>query len=328
MALIYPSKYMSTSHEYPLHLHGWLRIHKDGRCERFIGTDIVLAGTDPLTGVQSKDVVFSQEHNIIVRIYIPNTIVPTRKLPTLIYYHGGGFITETAVSPTYHPTLNIITKESDVVVVSVNYRLGPEYPIPIAYEDSWEAIKWVAAHVNGNGPEPWLNNHADLHNVFFAGDSAGGNISHNMAIRVGLNPIEDINLKGVIMLHPWFGGNDPIPDEKKWPEYKAFQDQVWKLASRSRVGLDDPLYNPDMDPSISRFGCSRILLCVGEKDKLRGRGLYYKKVMEKSGWKGKIQVMENKGEGRVFFLFNTPSENSRVLRNKICLFINPILSKA
>ncbi|XP_071733107.1 probable carboxylesterase 2 [Rutidosis leptorrhynchoides] len=319
---------MSTSHEYPLHLHGWLRIHKDGRCERFIGTDVVPAGTDPSTGVHSKDVVFSYEHSLIVRIYIPNTIVSTRKLPTLIYIHGGGFMTQSAFSSAYHLTLNLITKESNVVVVSVNYRLAPEYLLPIAYEDSWEAIKWVATHVNGNGPESWLNDYADLQNVFFGGDSAGANISHNMAIRVALNPIDDINLKGVIMLHPMFGGNDPVLDEKKDPEYKAFADQVWKMANRSWVGLDDPLHNPDMDPRISRFGCSKILLCVAEKDFFRSRGLYYEKVMAKSGWKGKIQVIESKGEGHAFFLLNASNENSRVLRNKICLFINPIRSKA
>lgn len=103
MASRFPSKYMSASKEFPIHVHGWLRIHKDGRCERFI--EIVPAGTNLLTGVQSKDVVISLETNVFVRIYIPKTI-SNRKLPILIYYHGGGFVTESAASSTYHPTLN------------------------------------------------------------------------------------------------------------------------------------------------------------------------------------------------------------------------------
>ncbi|CAI9276715.1 unnamed protein product [Lactuca saligna] len=324
-----PSKYMSTSKEYPLHLHGWLRIHKDGRCERFIGNDIIPTGTDPITGVQSKDVIISHQSNLFVRLYIPKTIVdiPNRKFPTLMYYHGGGFLTESAASSTYHPTLNLITAESNVIAVSVNYRLAPEYHIPVAYEDSWEAIKWVATHVKGNGPESWLNAHADLQNVFFAGDSAGANIAHNMAIRVGLNQVKVVNLKGVIMIHPYFGGREFIGEESKHEQHKAFMNQMWLLANRLGIGLDDPLYNPVMDPCVSAFGCSKILLCVGGRDKLRGRALLYKELMETCGWKGFIELMESKGEGHVFFLSNTSCENARILRKKICNFINSISSK-
>ncbi|PWA38723.1 alpha/Beta hydrolase fold protein [Artemisia annua] len=330
MTSSFPSKYMSTSEEFPIHFHGWLRINKDGRCERFIGNDIVPAGVDLFTGVHSKDVLISRESNVFVRIYIPKTI-RKRKLPTFIYYHGGGFLIESASSSTYHPTLNLITQESNVIAVSVNYRLAPEHLIPTAYEDSWEAIKWVDTHANGNGPESWLNDYADLENVYFAGDSAGANIAHNMAIRVGLSPVKFINLKGVILIHPYFGGKDPIGVEdktKKHQHHKAFMDQMWLLANKSGVGLDDPLYNPAMDPRISDFGSLKILVCVGEKDKLKCRGLNYKKVIEKSGWKGKVVVMESKGEGHVFFLSNVSSENARILRTRICMFINPIRSKS
>ncbi|GKC84847.1 probable carboxylesterase 2 [Tanacetum coccineum] len=320
---------MSSSDEFPIHIHNWLRIHKDGTCERFIGNDIVLPGTDPVTGVQSKDVVISLKTNVFVRLYIPKTLVPNKKLPTLIYFHGGGFVTESAASSTYQPTLNLITKESNVIIVSVNYRLAPEYLIPIAYEDSWEAIKWVATHARGNGPESWLNDHADLENIFFVGDSAGANIAHNMAIRAGLNSDGVINLKGVILLHPYFVGKDPIGEEAgKNKQFKAFTDQLWMLANPLGVGFDDPLYNPAMDTHISVFGCSKILLCVAENDKMKDRGMNYKKVMEMSGWKGRMEVFESKGEGHAFFLSNTTSENARILRDRICIFINPIRSKA
>ncbi|GKC51771.1 probable carboxylesterase 2 [Tanacetum coccineum] len=320
---------MSSSDEFPIHIHNWLRIHKDGTCERFIGNDIVLPGTDPVTGVQSKDVVISLKTNVFVRLYIPKTLVPNKKLPTLIYFHGGGFVTESAASSTYQPTLNLITKESNVIIVSVNYRLAPEYLIPIAYEDSWEAIQWVATHARGNGPESWLNDHADLENIFYVGDSVGANIAHNMAIRAGLKSDGVINLKGVILLHPYFGGKDPIGAEAgQNKQSKAFVDQLWMLANPLGVGLDDPLCNPAMDTHISVFGCSKILLCVAENDKLKDRCMYYKKVMEKSGWKGRMEVFESKGEGHVFFLSNTTSENARILRDRICIFINPIRSKA
>ncbi|PWA77894.1 alpha/Beta hydrolase fold protein [Artemisia annua] len=295
-------------------------------------SDTIDAGIDQLTGVESKDIVISQETNLAIRIYIPKSVVPNHKLPILIYYHGGAFMTESFASSTYHPTLNLITMESNVISVSIDYRLAPEYPIPIPYEDSWEATKWVANHNGGNGPEAWLNDYADFKNVFLAGDSSGANIAHNMAIRVGLSPtnsVNDINLKGVIMLHPYFGGKDPIGEESgKDRDFKALVDLAWKLACPLHIGLDDPLFNPAMDPLISNFGCSKRLVYVGEKDKLKVRGLNYKKVMENSAWKGRVELMESKGGRHVFFLFNPSSENARILRKRICSFINPIRSKA
>ncbi|KAK9069913.1 hypothetical protein SSX86_010311 [Deinandra increscens subsp. villosa] len=320
------STYISTSHEVPIELHGNFRLHRDGRFERLSGLNTIPAGTDQLTGVESKDVIISQETNLLVRLYIPKSATRNHKLPILIYFHGGGFLTESTTSKTYHPTLNLITAESNVITVSVDYRLAPEHPIPIAHEDSWEAIKWVANHGAGNGPEPWLNDHADLKHVFLGADSSGANIAHNMAIRIGLS--NTINLKGVIMLHPYFQGTDPIgPEFGKDRDYKAATDMVWKLASRGTMELDDPLLNPAMNPLISYFGCSKILLCVAEKDKATVRGLNYKNVMEKSGWKGCFELMESKGERHGFFLSNTMCENACALRTRISTFINLIQSK-
>lgn len=312
-----------TSDEYLLQINGFLRVHKDGRCERSVGNKTVPTGIDPSTGVQSKDVVISPETNLSVRLYLPKTSSPNQKLPVLIYYHGGGFVVESAKSPTYHPTLNLLAARSGVIVVSVDYRLGPEYLLPIGYNDSWDAINWVATHGREGGPEPWLNDAADFQKVFLAGDSAGANIAHNMAIRLGSDPTDAIKLEGIILLHPYFGGEDPIGSEcGKHKQLKAFTDQFWKLANPSGSGLDDPLFNPEKNPNLERLGCSKILVCVAEKDSLRDRGLNYRDLMDKSGWSGEVEMMETKGEDHVFFLFNPSCENACSLHNRVCTFIN------
>ncbi|KAL4555752.1 hypothetical protein LXL04_038380 [Taraxacum kok-saghyz] len=294
---------------------GVIRVYKDGRFQKLSGTDIVPAGNDPSSGVQSKDVVISPETNVSARLYLPKT--PTKNLPLLIYFHGGGFIVETAASPDYHNFLNLIAAESNVVIVSVDYRTAPEHPVPTCFNDSWEAIKWVA----GNCREPWINDYADLQNVYFAGDSAGANIAHQMAVRFGSeNPRLDIYLRGIILLHPYFMGEDRIGSEGEHP-WKPFLDEMYILAHPGTSGLDDPLINPDKDPKVSDLGCSRVLVCVAEKEILRDRGWYYKDILHKNGWRGDIEVIEDKGEDHVFFLSYPSSDNSCSLRKRICTFI-------
>ncbi|GJX29761.1 probable carboxylesterase 2 [Tanacetum coccineum] len=314
---------LATSDIFPIQLRYFLKVHDDGRCERFVGTTILPSGVDPLTGVHSKDIVISPETNLNARIYVPKNATTGRKLPILIYYHGGGFVVDSPRSTTYQPTLNLLTAESDVVIVAIDYRLAPEYPIPVGYNDSWEAIKWIASHSQGSGPEAWLNDYGDFEKVFLIGDSAGANIAHNMAIRAGLEPINELNLEGLILLNPYFGGNDPIGLEcGKNKELKGFTDEFWLFANPSKSGLDDPLFNPGKNPNLSALGCSRIFVSVAEYDSFKDRGFLYKEVMEKSGWDGKLEFLESKNENHVFFLFDTACDNACNLRNTVRTFIN------
>ncbi|KAL7598945.1 hypothetical protein Lser_V15G24689 [Lactuca serriola] len=314
----------SSTNEIIKELPGIIRIFKDGRFQKLQVPDIVPAGVDPSTGVNSKDVVFSSQNNVYARLYIPKTTTLNHKLPLLIFYHGGGFMIESAKSSLYHNFLNLIVSEANVVAVSVDYRLAPEFPLPVAYEDSWEAIKWVAKHVNGNGPEPWLNEYVDLQNIFLAGDSAGGNIAHHMAIRVGSDTPTGLRFQGVILLHPYFWGKERVGKESDFiePWLIGFLEDSWAVAHPESSGLDDPLINPGMDPNISGMGCSEMLVFIGGNDFFRERGLYYKEVVEKSGWKGDLQVVENEGEEHVFFLFKPSCANACTLHNRICTFIN------
>ncbi|PWA62478.1 alpha/beta-Hydrolases superfamily protein [Artemisia annua] len=268
--------------------------------------------------------------NLENRIYIPEKTSNSniKKLPLLIYFHGGGFIIETAASPTYHNFLNLVSSESNVVVVSVDYRTAPEHPIPTCYDDSWEAVKWVAQHVNGNGPDMWLNEYPDFSRVFFGGDSAGGNIAHHMGIRAGTGtPGRVVNLEGVILLHPFFWGEERIGCELGEHPWKETAGVVWKFAYPGTSGLDDPLINPDKDPKVSDLGCSRVLVCVAGNDIGKDRGFYYKDILGKNGWKGDIEVIEDKGEDHVFFLINPSCDNASTLRKRICTFFNQVLGQ-
>ncbi|XP_059647768.1 probable carboxylesterase 2 [Cornus florida] len=310
----------STTNEVVYELPNFIRVYKDGKFERLSGTDVVPASTDPDTGVQSKDVIISPETGVGARVYIPKTTNPGQKLPLLVYFHGGGFVIETAYSPTYHNYLNSLVAEANVVVASIDYRRAPEHLLPVAYDDSWTGVKWVASHSNGGGDEEWLKEYADFERVYFAGDSAGANLAHNMAIRVGPGGLDGIKLVGIVLVHPYFWGKDPIGSEDI--SKREFVDKLWVYVNPGTSGSDDPLINPVMDPKFPSLGCAKVLVCVAEKDLLRDRGWNYRESLGKSGWGGVIDIMEAKEEDHVFHLFKPTCENALAMLKKVASFMN------
>ncbi|KAF4382484.1 hypothetical protein G4B88_011436 [Cannabis sativa] len=306
----------------------FLRIYKSGRIERIAGADVVPPSIDPKTGVESKDVVISPETGVKARLYVPNSSVAgqsqsPKKLPLVVYFHGGGFCVETPFCAKYHNAVNTLVAEANVVAVSVDYRLAPENPIPIAYDDSWDAVKWVVSHSEGTGPEEWLNSRADHERVFFAGDSAGANIAHHMAIRVGLEGglSNGSKLLGIALIHPYFWGAEPIGNEVKFPEKGKWAEGIWRFVSPTTTGVDDPYINPGKDSNLGKLGCERVLICVAENDLLRDRGLYYKEILEKSDWVGRVEVVEAAGDEHVFHLTKPTCENAVAMLKKISSFV-------
>ncbi|ESQ30515.1 hypothetical protein EUTSA_v10011663mg [Eutrema salsugineum] len=306
----------------------FIRIYKDGRVERLSGTEIIPPSLDAATNdVVSKDVVYSPEHNLSVRIFLPHKSTAgenKKKLPLLIYIHGGAWIIESPFSPIYHNFLTEIVKSGNFLAVSVQYRRAPENPIPAAYDDSWSAVKWVFSHSDGSGPEDWVNEFADFGKVFIAGDSAGGNMSHHMAIRAGKEKLEP-RIKGIAIVHPAFWGRDPV-DEKDVQDREMRNGiaEVWeKIASPNSVdGTDDPLFNVVGSGSdFSELACEKVLVAVAGKDVFVRQGLGYAAKLEKSGWVGDVEVVVEEDEGHVFHLQNPNSKNAEKFLKKLVGFI-------
>ncbi|XP_044508084.1 probable carboxylesterase 5 [Mangifera indica] len=309
--------------EEPVHdFSPFFRVYKEGRVERFMGTDFTPTSVDPKTSVESKDVVFSPETGLSARLYIPKLHNQNQKLPLLVYFHGGGFCFMSPFSAIYHNYLNNLVHEANIVAVSVEYRKAPEHPLPAAYEDSWAALKWVASHANGDGPEDWLNSLADLDKVYFAGESCGGNISHHMGLRYGKEKLQGLKLAGIILIQPYFGGNEPIGAEAYDLEKIEFTEKLWRLACPGTTGCDDPLFNPAADPNWVSLEATRVLVCVAEKDFYRDRGWYYFEKLKESEWGGVVEIVESKGEDHLFHLFNPTCEGALDLLKQIVSFIN------
>ncbi|XP_047338897.1 probable carboxylesterase 2 isoform X1 [Impatiens glandulifera] len=298
-------------------IKGMIRIYKDGSVERFMGCEFVPPSIDPQTGVQSKDVVISPENSISARLYIPKSQPDPSKLPLLIYFHGGAFCIETAFSPMYHNYLNSLVSAANIVAISVDYRRAPENPLPAAFEDSWESVKWAVS-----AEDEWVKNFADLKRVFFAGDSAGGNIAYRMGIQVGLEGLSfGAKLMGVIIVQPYFGGEEVIGSEATNPNMENLE-KLWRIACPTVTSLDDPMINPSMDPNIGKMGCERVLVCAAEKECLNERVWCFYEALKRSNWKGKAEIVETAGEDHIFHLYNPTGHNALALMKLLVSFIN------
>uniref|UniRef100_A0A0E0ECB3 Alpha/beta hydrolase fold-3 domain-containing protein n=1 Tax=Oryza meridionalis TaxID=40149 RepID=A0A0E0ECB3_9ORYZ len=93
------------------------------------------------------------------RLFLPSGAAATgqRRLPIVVYFHGGSFCTESAFCRTYHRYATFLASRAGALVVSVEYRLAPEHPIPAAYDDAWAALQWVASL-----SDPWFADYGDL----------------------------------------------------------------------------------------------------------------------------------------------------------------------
>lgn len=107
---------------------------------------------------------------LAARFYLPEGAADPA--PLLVFYHGGGWVIGTI--DTHDATCRALARASGVAVLSVAYRLAPEFPYPVPVEDCYAALEWAAANAAALGCDPAR--------IAVGGDSAGGNLSAAVAI--------------------------------------------------------------------------------------------------------------------------------------------------
>ncbi|KAG6394606.1 hypothetical protein SASPL_145195 [Salvia splendens] len=147
-------------------------------------------------GVTTSDVPVDPSRGLWFRLFVPRH--SDQKLPVLVFFHGGGFVYLSPDFKAYDDVCRRFARAIPAVVVSVNYRLAPEHPYPAQYDDGCEVLRFLEAERGRILPEK-----ADLSRCFVAGDSAGGNLAHHVALRA--EPGE-LRVLGVVAIQPFFGG--------------------------------------------------------------------------------------------------------------------------
>lgn len=100
----------------------------------------------------------------LLDIYRPQNV--TRKIPTIISIHGGGWCYGTKETYQFY---GLGLAKRGFAFINPNYRLAPEVTFPAELDDVDRYIHWVAQHAAEYNLDP--------ENVFLVGDSAGGQMA-------------------------------------------------------------------------------------------------------------------------------------------------------
>ncbi|MBN1387397.1 MAG: alpha/beta hydrolase [Bacteroidales bacterium] len=232
--------------------------------------------------------------SILIRLYCN---VPENKrhdLPVLVYYHGGGFIWGSV--EIFDNYCRKIARETETVLISVDYRLAPEYPFPYAVNDSYSVLKWVEDNIEKYGGDPGK--------IIVMGESAGGNLAAVMPIVSRDSSGPDIQAQVIICGATTF-------DETEFPSRKYFllgekyyfvsKDYLQRCKSaylQDNADVSNPYVSP-LKADLDEF-MPPALVITAQVDPLRDEGREYAMKMKEAG----IDVVYLEYEGMIHAFMN------------------------
>ena len=227
--------------------------------------------------------VYNGNHEVPIRLYFPSEEamsgepVEGEKYPVLLFFHGGGWVTESVEN--YDRVCSRMAQSTGHIVMSVEYRLAPEYRFPVPLEDCYAAAK---ALYTGHLVLP-----ADPDRITIIGDSAGGNLAAAVCLKA--RDTGDFAPKKQILIYP--AVNNCYT--KKSP-YKSVQENgqdylltavkmedYLKLYESSPEDRQNPYFAPILAKDLSHM--PETLILTAEFDPLRDEGEEYGKRLKEAG---------------------------------------------
>ncbi|MCT9810843.1 alpha/beta hydrolase [Acidovorax sp. Be4] len=150
----------------------------------------------------------------------------------LVYHHGGGYTFGSALS--HRHLVSRLAKAAGVVAYNMDYRLAPEHPYPLAIDDALAAYRYVRSQG------------FDAADLVFAGESAGGNLTAALLLRLRSLGLEQP--AGAYLLSPWLD----MTQSAEAYETRAAHDPMLSRAALDQCmqaycaghAADDPMISP------------------------------------------------------------------------------------
>ena len=211
-------------------------------------------------------------------------------VPAVLYFHGGGHVIGSLDS--HDGTARNLCQGAGALVVSLDYRMGPERRFPAAVEDSWAALAWLHANAAGLGADPAR--------LAVAGDSAGANLAAVVALmardaggpalrlQLLVYPVADYALNGE-SYQRYATGYGPLTREA----------MVWFQRHYLNSSADADDWRASPLKAKSHAGAAPAFVVIAECDVLRDDGKRYAEALRRAG----VAVQEKEYPGMIHAFF-------------------------
>ncbi len=259
------------------------------RADRAAHADVMAALAGPLQEVARVEdrTIPGPSQPIPVRVYWPEA---GKKLPALIYYHGGGWVIGSLDS--VDRSCRALANASGCVLISVDYRLAPEHKFPAAVEDADAAVRYVAEHAAEFDIDP--------NRIAVGGDSAGANLATVACLIARDRGGPKIAFQ--LLVYPVTDYDDDRASSHEFAQgyflTRPMMDYFWGHYLAQPADGRNPHASPIQAESLA--GLPPAMVITAECDPIRDQGEAYAQHLRESG----VPVSVKRYEGAIHAFFN------------------------
>ena len=206
------------------------------------------------------------------------------KAPCLIYIHGGGFVL--AAAGYHYRNAMRYAKEVGCKVVFVNYRLAPQNPHPVFFEDCYAAMRWVYDNADKLGINP--------HCIGIGGDSAGSALAVGVCM-MARDRKHPVKLAFQMLPYPYLDARNDSESCRKYTDTpmwnSTLSSRITPMTRADRSRPDYVYYSPVEAESLA--GLPPAYIETAEFDCLRDDGVLYAQKLREAG----VEVTLNETRG-------------------------------
>lgn len=238
-----------------------------------------------------------------VDIRIIRPLNENRKLPAIVYAHGGGWVMgDKEVYDTLIKQLSISTHSA---VIFVNYERSPENTYPKALNQIYGVLKYVSTY-----PDEF---DIDENLISIAGDSAGGNMAIACTLKANIEKAPKIQAQ--ILIYPVADASMNSESYKEfqngpWLSKKAME-YFWNAYMPQKSERNNILISPVNADIEDLKNLPPALIITAENDVLRDEGEEYARKLNLAGVK--VSNIRLNGTIHDFMMINALSENIQTI---------------
>ena len=170
----------------------------------------------------TRDVAYGPHERHVLDIFVSMEKSKARK-PVVVFIHGGGFAAGSKRGPNspFYDNVGLWSVAHDLVGVTINYRLAPQFTFPSGVEDLTRVVDWLRAHIAEYGGDP--------NKIFLWGHSAGAAHTADF-LADAANKRRNPRIAGAILVSGFYDLGDTV---SVWKAY--YGEDVAKYQERSSI---------------------------------------------------------------------------------------------